>query len=32
MADSAIQMDIPACGDNEYREIAWGIPKFGEKF
>ena len=25
-------MDIPACGDNEYREIAWGIPKFGEKF
>ena len=32
MADSAIQKDIPACGDNEYKEVAWAIPKFGEKF
>jgi uncharacterized zinc-type alcohol dehydrogenase-like protein len=32
MAESAIQKDIPPCGDNEYREVAWGIPKFGEKF
>jgi len=25
-------LPIPACSDNEYREIAWGIEKFGEKF
>jgi uncharacterized zinc-type alcohol dehydrogenase-like protein len=31
-AASAIQMDIPECGDNEYKEVAWGIQKYGEKF
>ena len=25
-------MDIPECGDNEYKEVAWAIPKFGAKF
>jgi uncharacterized zinc-type alcohol dehydrogenase-like protein len=24
--------DIPACADNEYREVAWGINRCGEKF
>lgn len=31
MADSAVQKNIPEFGDNEYKEVAWGIPKFGEK-
>lgn len=22
------QKDIPPCGDNEYREVAWGIKTF----
>ena len=26
------QMPIPPVSDNEYREIAWGIEKFGESF
>jgi len=25
-------MPIPAVSDNEYREVAWGIEKFGDKF
>ena len=23
---------IPHCADNEYREVAWGIERFGEAF
>jgi len=30
--ETAIQMDIPECRDDEYREVAWGIPTFGSKF
>ena len=31
-AGSAIQKDVPDCADNEYKEVAWAIPKYGEKF
>jgi len=27
-----VQKDIPAAQDDEYREVAWAIPKFGEPF
>jgi alcohol dehydrogenase (NADP+) len=32
MSEYPKQMDIPACSDNEYREVAWGIEHFGEQF
>jgi uncharacterized zinc-type alcohol dehydrogenase-like protein len=30
--ESAQDKPIPPCADNEYREVAWGIEKWGEKF
>ena len=27
-----VQKEIPPCGDGEYEEIAWGLPKLGDKF
>ena len=31
MTDNCVIKDIPECADNEYREVAWGIERIGEK-
>jgi len=30
--ESTKQMDCPAPRDDEYREVGWAIPRYGEKF
>jgi len=30
--ENTMQMDCPEPLEDEYREVAWGIPRYGEKF